>query len=216
MNAVEIASALGSPHRQGNWWSCRCPAHIDRSPSLSIRDGDRSLIVKCWAGCDARDVLAELRRRGMLAGEAPRNYRRSGSVIAKPPRKVEVGDYAGRRALAQQIWERAGEALGTPVKTYFTKRRIEMPLPPALRWEPYCWHSGAEDWLPAMIAAIVDVGGKLIGVHRTYLRSDGNGKAEVANTKMMLGGAAGGAVQLAPAAGTLMVGESPPQWICRT
>jgi integrase len=30
---------------------------------LALRDGNRGLIVKCWAGCDPRDVLAELRRR---------------------------------------------------------------------------------------------------------------------------------------------------------
>jgi hypothetical protein len=40
-------------------WLALCPAHDDRSPSLSIREtGDGTVLVKCWAGCEAPDVLA--------------------------------------------------------------------------------------------------------------------------------------------------------------
>lgn len=37
----------------------RCPSHDDRSPSLSIREGDdgRTLLY-CFAGCETADVLA--------------------------------------------------------------------------------------------------------------------------------------------------------------
>ena len=42
--------------RAGSWVAC-CPAHDDRSPSLSIReDGDR-VLVHCHAGCDVSAVL---------------------------------------------------------------------------------------------------------------------------------------------------------------
>lgn len=41
---------------------CRCPCHPDRTPSLSIRQGDRAILVTCHAGCDSRDVLRALRR----------------------------------------------------------------------------------------------------------------------------------------------------------
>lgn len=46
-----------------------------------------------------------------------------------------------------------------------------------------------------------------MGLHRTFLRPDGSGKAPVQPDKMMLGPCAGGAVMLAPAAHCLMVGE---------
>lgn len=37
----------------------RCPAHGDRSPSLSIRETDTgALLVHCFAGCRTDDVLA--------------------------------------------------------------------------------------------------------------------------------------------------------------
>lgn len=39
-------------------WIARCPAHDDRSPSLSIREmTDGTLLLKCWTGCGACDVV---------------------------------------------------------------------------------------------------------------------------------------------------------------
>jgi len=38
-------------------WMARCPAHEDRSPSLSIRQADDRLLIHCFAGCAAEDVL---------------------------------------------------------------------------------------------------------------------------------------------------------------
>lgn len=42
-------------------WVARCPAHEDRSPSLSIKDaGGGRTLVHCHAGCGAIDVLDSL------------------------------------------------------------------------------------------------------------------------------------------------------------
>src|SRR5689334_17687260 len=42
-------------------WLARCPAHADRSPSLSIRELDDGVtLVKCFAECPAADVLAAI------------------------------------------------------------------------------------------------------------------------------------------------------------
>jgi len=42
-------------------WSARCPAHEDRSPSLSIRElEDGRVLIHCFAGCETGDVLAAL------------------------------------------------------------------------------------------------------------------------------------------------------------
>ena len=41
----------------GRWVAC-CPAHGDRSPSLSIREqADGTLLLHCFAGCPAASVL---------------------------------------------------------------------------------------------------------------------------------------------------------------
>ena len=58
---VNLVGTLG-----GTWHGltamCRCPAHDDRTPSLSLRQGDRGVVVTCFAGCDREDVLRELGR----------------------------------------------------------------------------------------------------------------------------------------------------------
>lgn len=42
-------------------WRARCPAHDDRRPSLSIREGDDGrVLLKCHAGCSTEEVLAAL------------------------------------------------------------------------------------------------------------------------------------------------------------
>ncbi|MGE3771480.1 MAG: DNA primase [Gammaproteobacteria bacterium] len=39
-------------------WVASCPAHEDRRPSLSIRQIEDRVLVHCWAGCGAGDVVA--------------------------------------------------------------------------------------------------------------------------------------------------------------
>ena len=55
-------------------WKARCPAHIDRSPSLSIRAGDFGrVLVLCRAGCALDSILSALKlaRRDLFAGPPP-------------------------------------------------------------------------------------------------------------------------------------------------
>ena len=42
-------------------WLAKCPAHEDRSPSLSIRElDDGRVLLHCFAGCEIGDVLDAL------------------------------------------------------------------------------------------------------------------------------------------------------------
>lgn len=46
------------PTRSDSWEAC-CPAHDDRNPSMNIRlTDDGKILVKCWAGCGAADIVA--------------------------------------------------------------------------------------------------------------------------------------------------------------
>jgi hypothetical protein len=41
----------------GRWLAC-CPAHEDRSPSLSIREtDDGTILLKCFAGCNVAEIV---------------------------------------------------------------------------------------------------------------------------------------------------------------
>ena len=46
---------------KGRYKAC-CPAHNDKTPSLSIRDDteDGRVLVKCFAGCDIQDICRSI------------------------------------------------------------------------------------------------------------------------------------------------------------
>ena len=45
------------PNRSGKGWACRCPAHDDRNPSLSIDTGeDGRALLHCHAGCSIQCI----------------------------------------------------------------------------------------------------------------------------------------------------------------
>jgi hypothetical protein len=43
---------------QAGRWTARCPAHEDRTPSLSITDQEGVILVRCFAGCGFHDIVA--------------------------------------------------------------------------------------------------------------------------------------------------------------
>ena len=51
MTIDDLLPLLGAVRRTSRGFTARCPAHDDTNPSLSICDGDRAVLVKCWAGC---------------------------------------------------------------------------------------------------------------------------------------------------------------------
>lgn len=57
--SVLLARLEGVRERRPGEWSARCPAHRDKSPSLSIREtDDGKVLVHCFAGCSAAEVIA--------------------------------------------------------------------------------------------------------------------------------------------------------------
>jgi hypothetical protein len=60
MRVDELLARLDHVRRKGDGWMARCPAHEDRNPSLSVSEGERGLLVKCWAGCTVGAITAAL------------------------------------------------------------------------------------------------------------------------------------------------------------
>ena len=56
MHAAEFATRVAHVRHHGDHYVARCPAHADRSPSLTFRDGHRGLLVHCWAGCSLAEI----------------------------------------------------------------------------------------------------------------------------------------------------------------
>jgi putative DNA primase/helicase len=203
MNAADIAVALGDARREGRGWRCRCPLHNGRS--LTLRDGDDGcVLVTCWAGCDRRDVLSELRRRGLLDPRAT-DYR--GPSAKTSQREEAVRSDARRSKVALAIWQSTRPAGGTLAERYLASRGLHLPPPPTIRFHPGLKHPAGSIW-PAMVALVTcGVDDTPLAIHRTFLARDGQGKARIEPEKMMFGPCRGGAVRLATPGGVLMVGE---------
>jgi hypothetical protein len=61
MTAEQIADFLKAQRAGAGRWIAKCPAHPDRSPSLSIREGrDGRVLLRCFAGCKTEEVLKKL------------------------------------------------------------------------------------------------------------------------------------------------------------
>lgn len=64
MTISDFLSKLDGVKRDGESWAARCPAHEDRTPSLSVREGrDGRVLVHCHAGCDVQAITTALGMR---------------------------------------------------------------------------------------------------------------------------------------------------------
>ena len=207
--SITALTAGLNARRMGRRWIACCPAHDDRSPSLSISDrGDGVPLVHCHAGCEQRRVIDALKLRELWP--INRTGFRSKVIRSHPtPQATEIEDGENDRnsEAALHIWRTTQPASGTPVERYLRQRGITLQVPETLRFHPGLKHPSGSIW-PAMVALVTRGADNVsMAVHRTFLSLDGNAKAPVEPQKMMLGPCCGGSVQLAPADELLMVGE---------
>ena len=59
---ADLEAALDKSKRTGDTLTARCPAHKDKSPSLSVTIGDNAdrVLLKCFSGCQAEDITHAL------------------------------------------------------------------------------------------------------------------------------------------------------------
>lgn len=204
--AHNIVQTLGGDWL-GNYGLAPCPiCQIEgrrNQRGLSVKDaGVRTLLTCHKSGCEALDILNQLKAAGLISGTgqhstAPSAADREKQRAEENRRKQKSLKYA------HAIFATGVNCAGTPAETYLEETRGIKGLRfgkmrNTLRFHPEVWHSGSRQNLPAMLAQIRDHKGYALGIHRTYLKSDGSGKADVEPTKMMLGPSSGGAVRFGP------------------
>jgi hypothetical protein len=112
--------------------------------------------------------------------------------------------FRDRRRKARWLWQQGKSITGTIAEKYLRMRGIICPLPDTLRFLP-----ARGERPPAMIAAfgipsepepgVFNVAAmQIYDVHITRLRSNGSGKADVSNPKIMIGPSSGLPIVLAP------------------
>lgn len=76
------------PRQPGQWSAC-CPAHEDRSPSLSVRQTpDGSILVHCFGGCGPEAVVAAL---GLQLSDLYPPRQVNGTEPKRQPRLLTAG-----------------------------------------------------------------------------------------------------------------------------
>jgi hypothetical protein len=195
---TEIVQALGGEWRDGGGM-CRCPAHDDRNPSLSVRVGRSALLFKCFAGCRTEEVMAGLRRLGLSQG---------GAWITAGLPLLPAGSAPAMRKLVLEIWNASLPLVDSPAADYLAGRCLDHRSE-ALRYNPRTplGRGRAVVFRPAMIAAIRDPRG-LVAIQRIFLDARHPSLArDLANPRRALGRPRTGAVMLGRASTTLGIAE---------
>ena len=191
----DLAARLGL-RRSGRAWHGRCPACAYNAFNVRAGRLDRALLW-CANGCAQHELRDAVRR--LVGGHWT------------PPKQPDMWTEAEARRRKQEaalrLWRSSEPAPGTPVQAYGTARGLpDLARSAALRFRPDCPHPDGGR-LPAMVALVMDATGAPIAVHRTYLRRNGSGKADIERPKMFLGPVWGGAIRLDPLAPELVIGE---------
>jgi putative DNA primase/helicase len=204
-DAASIAQRLGG-RKSADGYLCRCPLQShgqgrgDRHPSLLIKDGNDTVLLKCFAGCEAKDILGELRGRGILGEE------RAGERVPRDVRPADRPPDHTPNFGALELWHGAGPvAADTKPAQFLRARGLMLAAPPSLR-STSLLHLDRYP-LPAMIAAVQAPDRRIIAVQVTLIDPRRDRKAQVRIPRWTMGALGWGAIRLAAATETLGLTE---------
>jgi putative DNA primase/helicase len=184
MTAKEIADRFNLKRLRRSWRG-RCPT-CDYPGTFSVREGKSGRPLLYCASCQDQAALADAVARA-TGQEAALDRRQDADKAATVQRKQEA---------ALRLWRGSEPAAGTLAAIYLAARGLpDLAASPALRFRGDMWHPEGGRY-PAMVAMVSDVNRAGVAVHRTYLRRDGTGKADVEPPRAALGPIWGGAVRL--------------------
>lgn len=157
--------------------------------------GDGVQFVMKFLGLDFKAAAVEIEKH---IGAAP--------IATKKKKDLTPGE---KRAALDRLWRSSVEISNDdPVARFLALRGLGDRYPDALRYSARTKFSDDGSFRPAMLAALVDVDGNPINIHRTFLTLDGR-KAEVGEPRRMMPGAFpdGAAIRLAPHGHILGIAE---------
>jgi hypothetical protein len=183
----EIVARLGGSWQKGGGM-CRCPAHDDRNPSLSIRPGERRLLFHCFAGCETRTVIRALRAQQLIGPMAQTGCRETAGATADRDRR--------NRGAAARLWA-ASRPIGSSPADFYLRGRGLVFEATDLRYHPRTPYGRGTQAIfrPALLAAVRD-DADLVAVHRTFLDPRSATLADLPVPKRALGRLGEGAVRL--------------------
>jgi len=206
MHAADVAARLNLRHAGAGSWRGDCPA-CGYHRAFSLREREGRMLWFC-ASCQDQEALTATIRQAAGGGWTP--------PAPHAPRQRESFSPAQRTARAAAMWSAAIRLEGTPAEAYLRGRGVlqawaSFPAPevgPQLRFHPCAPHPDVGGRFPVLLAQVRRAtDGEAIAIHRTYLRPDGSGKADL--ERASLGPVAGGVIMLhaLPSSGPLVLAE---------
>lgn len=200
MTDIETLAKNLNLHRAGREWRGSCPACGYGSDAFTLSRGEAGHAVGWCASCQDREAVAAI-----LRGADGNPHRAAGDNATDAQKTLEAREKAKERA--RIIWAGAAPATADDLAgRYLTRRGLAHLIgSTALRYRADVPHPAGGRY-PGLVALVQDAAERPLGVHRTYLATDGR-KAAVEPVKASLGPVWGGAIRLHPAAPEIVIGE---------
>ncbi|KAF0098941.1 MAG: hypothetical protein FD144_4016 [Rhodospirillaceae bacterium] len=212
---------LSNGHREGRYWLVGDVANT-RGRSLFVRlsgpDHGKGAAGK-WTDAatgehgDLLDLIAHNRGLDRLRDTLDE----ARTFLALPPDQIaprhdRLPVPRGSPQSARRLYAMSKPIPGTLAQRYLHSRGIlTVADGDPLRFHPRCYYrpdddSPTETW-PALIAAVTDLGGRITGVHRTWLDPSGRDKAPIASPRRAMGHLLGQGVRFGVADDVMAAGE---------
>ncbi|MFG1265368.1 MULTISPECIES: DUF7146 domain-containing protein [Xanthobacter] len=213
---------LSAGQRQGHYWQV---GDVRNTPgrSMFVRlSGSAHGPAGKWTDAatgehgDLLDVIRESRGLSIFADVVA-----EAETFLRLPQSRREPEGVDRRAAptsanpvisAQRLFAAAKPIPGTLVETYLRNRGITaLHETGSLRFHPHCYYRSDAHTpiqpLPAMVAAVTDLSGRITGVHRTWLAPNGSHKAAIATPRRAMGHLLEHAVRFGVADDVMAAGE---------
>ena len=207
MSLRVIVSALGGDlYQNGARANVPAPGHGAADRSVSLVMSEDRVVVHSFGGADWREVLDDLRRRGLIDRSARPTGARGGSAPPRPDHRV-------RREAARALWSAGVQTgpRGLLARHLRSRGVIWTPAPVDLQEHPAAPLSVYRKRQPtrrAMMARVSDVHDATVAVELTYLDLGGRQAIDLRVSRKTVGQVpAGSAVRLSPVAPAMVVAE---------
>lgn len=219
--------------RQGRRSVGLCPFHQERTPSFGVHPSGR--YFKCFGCGAAGDAIGFTMRMHDLDFQAAARLLAQDLGIVLDGPKAQVDPAVARRrseewaraedrrreeerqereeqvAWCRRAWQSCRDQPPDFAILYLRGRGLRLQaLPASIRCHPRMPHKESGRDLPCMVAAVQNLEGQILGLHRTFLHRSPDGsvhKTALKPAKKMNGTCWGGAVRLSRPASTLVIGE---------
>lgn len=61
MTLTDFLTHFDKPEKRKGYWQVVCPSHADSTPSLSVKEEDGKILLRCHAGCCVEDIVLALK-----------------------------------------------------------------------------------------------------------------------------------------------------------